>query len=67
MSRLIVRPSFDARARLFAQGMSFAATLAICIVIFNLGAWYQRQNVEAVQYCASDVSACWYEVDFTNR
>ena len=67
MSRLIARPSFDARARVFAQGMVFVAILAIFVAIFNLGAWYQRQNVEAVQYCASDMSACWYEVDFTNR
>ena len=67
MSRLIIRPSFDARARLFTQGMSFVAILAICIVIFNLGAWYQRQNVAVGSYCNSDFSACWYEVDFTNR
>lgn len=66
MSRLIVRPSFDARARLFTQGMAFVAILAICIVIFNLGAWYQRQNVTVGKYCSQDMSACWYEVDFTN-
>ena len=66
MSRLIIRPSFDARARLFAQGMSFVAILAICIVIFNIGAWYQREHVAVGSYCNSDFSACWYEVDFTN-
>ena len=67
MSRCSIRPSFDARARLFAQGMVFVAMLAIFIGIFNLGAWYQRKNVAIGTYCHSDMSACWYEVDFTNR
>lgn len=66
MSRTLIRPSFDARARLFTQGMVFVAILAIFVAIFNLGAWYQRKNVAIGTYCHSDMSACWYEVDFTN-
>lgn len=67
MSRILIRPAYEQRARLFTAGMTLVGALAVFVTIFQLGAWYQRKNVAIGTYCHSDMSACWYEVDFTNR
>jgi cell division protein FtsB len=66
MSRCSIRPSHELSSSRFCGGMALALLFALFVAIFQFGAWYQRNNVAIGHYCTQDMSACWYEVDFTN-
>lgn len=66
MSRVIIRPSQERFDRLALRGVRIATVLALFVTIFQLGAWYQRNNVAVGHYCNAELTACRYEADFTN-
>lgn len=66
MSRCSIRPSHELSSSRFCGGMTLALLFALFVAIFQFGAWYQRNNVAVGHYCNAELTACWYEVDFTN-